>query len=354
MGYCASQHGRTYQGILDRAARIVAFQIEHSHGCDAVASICATTEGFVIAYLGLLVGLAFAALGGELFVRGTVGIARAARISPGIIAATFAAFATSSPELTVGITAALEGVPQISLGDVLGSNIVNVALVLGIAMVIIPLHGAEGNVSRDFPFAILAPVILALMLVDGRLSRVDAAILLATFAVWLTFILREALRQRAASAGEQVDGAKPLRASLEGVIGLALLIAAGKLIVFGATGVAQDFGLSAFVIGATVVAIGTSVPELATVVIACLRGHNDVGIGTVLGSNIFNVTMILGVAAMITPIDINFWSIAPVLILGVVTLAAAYPIGYQSLGRGRGAMLLVLYTIYVGTTLQFG
>lgn len=337
------------------------------------------------AYLGLLAGLACAAIGGELFVRGTVGIARAARIAPGIIATTVAAFATSSPELTIAISSAFQGVPQISLGDALGSNLVNVALVLGLTMLIVPLSGSR-DINRDFSVAILAPIVLGVMLLDGRLSRVEGAVLAAGFLAWLALTLNVALKQRAAGLERcpekwtpvfrekarqnehlerrpdaigtemaiELVGAKPLRAFVEGLIGLGLLIVAGKLIVFGATGIAQEFGLSSFVIGATVVAIGTSVPELATTLISAFRGHHDVGLGTILGSNIFNGTLILAVASIITPIEVEFWTLVPVLVLGMLSLAIVYPFGAQTLGRWRGLTLLALYAVYIGATLKHG
>jgi cation:H+ antiporter len=306
------------------------------------------------AYLGLIVGLICAGFGGELFVRGTVGIAQAARISPGIIAATVAAFATSSPELTVGISSALEGVPQVSLGDVLGSNVVNVALILGLALLIAPINVPRDSISRDFPVAILVPLAVGIMLIDGQLSRLDGAILLIGFLAWLYAVVQEARRQRAASEGSAATKTSPLRAIIESGIGLGLLIAAGKLIVFGATGIAQDFGLSAFVIGATVVALGTSVPELATTVISSLRGHDEVGLGTILGSNIFNGTFILGVVSLITPVNAQFQSSAWVLGFGIVALALIFSAQSGRIGRSHGTLLLALYLVYVGVTLHGG
>lgn len=234
-------------------------------------------------YLALLIGIAFAGAGGELFVRGTVGVAAALRISPGIIAATVAAFATSSPELTVSINSALAGTPRIALGDALGSNVVNVALILAAAVLIAPITATRDTIRRDFPVALTVPVILAVLLLDGVLSRLDGLLLLGLFVGWLIAVIHEARRQRSAAVmvlGEH----KPLRAVIGGAAGLALLIVAGHLIVAGATGVAQSRGIDAFIIGATVVAVGTSVPELATAIISAIKGHEEVGLGTILGN----------------------------------------------------------------------
>lgn len=297
------------------------------------------------AYLALVLGICCAGGGGELFVRGTVGLARAARVSPGIIATTVAAFATSSPELTIAITSAAEGRPEISFGDALGSNVVNVALILGLVLLLAPLGVPRGSIRRDFPVTLLAPVILGVLLLDGNISRLDGIVLLIGFFVWLFAVMHEARSQRSV-AGEVLGEVRPYRAVAESLVGLALLIAAGKLIVFGATGIAEALGLSAFVIGATVVAIGTSVPELATAIISRLRGHDEVGLGTILGSNIFNGLLVIGVAATITPIDVPLATAGPALALGIVSVALTYPPRSGIIGAWRGGMLLATYIVY--------
>lgn len=308
-------------------------------------------NGYLALLIGLI-GLICAGGGGELFVRGTVGLAKAARISPGIIAATVAAFATSSPELTVAISSATAGTPEISLGDAFGSNVVNVALILAVALLIAPIHAPRGGVKRDFPVALLVPVMLGVLLADGRLSRFDSALLLGAFAAWLVAITHEVRAQRSAAAGV-LGEMRPWRAVVEGAVGLALLIAAGKLIVYGATGIASAYGLSQFVIGATIVAIGTSVPELATAIISRVRGHDEVGLGTILGSNIFNGLLIVGVAAAITPIAVPLKATAPALVLGLVAVLLTYPPRSGRIERWRGGMLLAVYAVYLVTVFQF-
>ena len=301
--------------------------------------------------LFLLFGVLCAGGGGELFVRGTVGLAKTLRISPGIVATTVAAFATSSPELTVSITSALHGTPRIALGDALGSNVVNVALILGTALLIGVLHASRGTIKRDFPTALIVPVVLAVLLVDGELSRIDGLLLLTMFLVWLVVVIREARRER--SAVEEVLGAYPPgRALLEGSIGLGLLIVAGRLIVTGASGIASAYGISDFIIGATVVAVGTSVPELATTIISRLRGHDEVGLGTILGSNIFNGLFIVGIASTITPIQIGFAQVAPALVLGLAAVALTYPPRSGVIDRRRGLMLIAVYAVYLVAVLQ--
>jgi cation:H+ antiporter len=239
------------------------------------------------AYITVVVGIICAGIGGELFVRGSVGLARWMRIPAGIIGATVAAFATSSPELAVAISAGLAGDPQLALGDSLGSNVVNVALILGTALAISAIQTPRSSLKRDFPVALLVPIVTALMFLDGVLSRIDGGLLLLGFAAWPSATIIEARRQRDATA-EVLAAVNKWSTVGTCILGLLLLIAAGKLIVTGAGSIAAAYGISQFVIGATIVAVGTSVPELATAVIAKLKGHDEVGLGTILGSNIFN------------------------------------------------------------------
>lgn len=302
--------------------------------------------GMMNSYLMFLVGVLCAGGGGELFVRGTVGLAGALRISPGIIAATVAAFATSSPELTVSINAALSGTPQIALGDSLGSNVVNVALILALALLIVPITAPRDTLRRDFPIALIVPIVTGALLVDGVLSRIDGLLLLVLFTAWLAAAVHEARRQR--SAAPQVLGEpKPLRAVLESAAGLALLIVAGRLIVSGATGIADAYGIDPFLIGATIVALGTSVPELATAIISGLKGHEEVGLGTILGSNIFNGLLIVGLTASITSIEIRLQEVGLALAFGLVAVALTFPQTTGVISRWRGLVLLAVYVIYL-------
>ncbi len=299
----------------------------------------------------LLAGLICAAIGGELFVRGVVGIAVWARISAGIIGATFAAFATSSPELSVSVTSALAGTPQIALGDALGSNVVNISLILGIGLLIAPLHASRDTLKRDFPVALLVPALLAMLALDGTLSRADGMILLLVFAAWLGVMVRDVRRQRNAAADVLAE-TNHRRAIIESFVGLGLLVASGKLIVTGATGIAATYGINPFVIGATLVAIGTSAPELATMVVSRLRGHDEVGLGTMLGSNIFNGLFIIGIAACIHPITIGFHEAAAGLGFGLISSTFVFPGATGRLDRRRGALLVGLYLAYIGVFLQ--
>jgi cation:H+ antiporter len=297
-------------------------------------------------WIVLIAGVVCAGLGGEFFVRGSVGLARWLRVAPGIIGATVAAFATSSPELSVSVSAAVTGNSQIALGDALGSNVVNIALILGLALVISAIRSPRDTLRRDFPVALLVPVVTALFLIDGVLSRIDGMLMLAGFLAWLVVTIVHAKAQRSAVSEVLNDRGKSLAVLWCG-LGLPLLMLAGILIVSGARGIAATLGVAPFVIGTTIVAVGTSVPELATTIIAKFRGHDEIGLGTVLGSNIFNGLLIVAVAAIIRPIHVDVRDVSVALAFGFVALLFALPPRNGVIRRLRGALLLLLYAGYI-------
>jgi len=299
------------------------------------------TDGLI-----LLLGVGLAAGGGDLFVRGAVGVAAGLRVPPGIIGATVVAFATSSPELTVAVNAAVSGRTVLALGDAMGSNVVNVALVLGVALAIAGIRPDRRDVRRDLPVAAAAPAIVGLLILDGRLSRLDGAVLLVVFAAWLTTTILQALRGRDAAA-DVLGGQRLRNAAIQGVIGLLLLVVAGRLMVVAARGLGEALGLDVFVVGATLVAFGTSVPELATTLMARLRRHDEVALGTVLGSNVFNSLWIVGLAAVLAPIDVKRGEVVPAIVAGVVATLLLIPDRTWWLSRWRGGALVVLYAVYL-------
>jgi len=293
----------------------------------------------------LLSGVVLAGFGGEVFVRGSVGLAATLRIPPGIIGATVAAFATSAPELAVGVNAALAGAPAISAGDALGSNVVNLGLVMGTVLLIAPIKVDRRDVRRDLPFTVVAPLLLGVLLWDGRLSRADGLILMLVFAAWMGTTILQALRERDATAA--VLGARDVRkAALFTGVGVILLIVAGRFVVVAAEGIGHTYGLDPFVVGATLVAFGTSVPELATALLARWRGHDDLGAGTVMGSNIFNTLWIVGIVALIHPFDLPLSEVGIAVAAGAIGALFLVPGRTWTLYRGRGALLLAGYGAY--------
>ncbi|MDZ4403584.1 calcium/sodium antiporter [Prosthecobacter sp.] len=303
--------------------------------------------------LMLIAGVVLAWFGGEFFVKGGVGLARWAHWPTAVIGVTVAAFGTSSPELLVAIHAALDGVPQISLGDVLGSNVVNVALVLAIVLALSGMQVEDGGVRRDWFICLLVPGIVYALLFDGWFSRLDAGIMMVCFFVWLIIVIRHARRHAVTRTepGEHVSLPKTI---FELLAGLALLIGAAQFVVHGGKGVATALGWSPFIVGAVVVAAATSTPELATTLIARMRGHHDVGLGNILGSNIFNVFFIASVAALIQPYAVKVPEIAPSLLFGGITVLLILPGKKGALGRWRGFVLLAVYAVYVVITVSAG
>lgn len=298
----------------------------------------------------LLAAVLLAALGGEIFLKGVLGLAAAWRLPKLLVATTLAAFATSSPELTVSTVAAISGKPEIGLGDALGSNVVNIALVFGLALLFGPLRIERQALGRDFALALATPLLTLALVADGVVSRIEGAILLAIFSLWLFSMLRRGRLARArATSGET---AHPWRALLLGLCGLAAMIAAGRLFVSSASGIAAAFGVDAYVVGALVVAIGTSLPELVTVLLSRLRGHDDIGVGTLLGSNLFNGLAIVGVAATIHPIRAQPAEISVALALGVLSLLLLVP--GRSGAAGRGLFLLSIYALFIVATAAVG
>lgn len=290
----------------------------------------------------LLLGIVCAFAGGELFLRGVLGISAWARVPRAVTAATLAAFATSSPEISVAIIAATDGKTELALGDALGSNVVNVALILGLVLCIGPLRFEWRPSRQEFLFALVTPFLILAILADGRFSRAEAVGCLVLFGVWLLLTLREALRERAATPATvgRREGAKAVGL---GAVGFALLALAGRLIVSGATGIGTRVGLDPFLVGVTLVALGTSTPELATAVVSKLRGHDEVGVGTILGSNIFNCLFIVGLAAVIRPFDEPAAHVLPSILIGVTAVALLTPLRSSVLGRRRGGLLLAVY-----------
>lgn len=297
-----------------------------------------------IAWIAL--GILLAGLGGEAFFKGVVSLSRWARIPSSLIGLTVAAFATSAPELSIAITSAISDTPELSMGDALGSNIVNVSLVLGLTCILSPITVGAKGITRDLPVAIFQPLLIGILAADGEISRKDAGLLLCVFFIWLLLIFKEASDYRKESEQAHVQVNLIQSVFLIG-LGVLLLFFAGESIVKGAEALGVYFGINPFIIGATIVAVGTSVPELATTFISSLRGNSDIGLGTVLGSNIFNGLFIISIAALINPISVQFHVVRTSLIFGLLGILLVMPSGSRRLGRGRGAILLLAYCSYV-------
>jgi cation:H+ antiporter len=300
-----------------------------------------------VTYLLFLVGVVILVAGGEFLVRGASAIARAFHLSPLLIGLTIVGFGTSAPELIVSVQAALAGQPGIAIGNVIGSNISNVLLILGVSALIAPLVIPGRKLWRDLGFMLAATVIIWVMLLDGQITRLDGLILFVGLLSFLTvaFIAGSGQQPEAKTASTGPTWLPWVMTAL----GLVGLVIGARLLVDSATTIARDFGISEAVIGLTIVAIGTSLPELATSVIAAYRKQTDISVGNVVGSNVFNLFGILGTTALIAPIPAEarfaatdmWWVAASSLGLAVV----AFSLG--RLPRSAGVGLLAVYGLYI-------
>jgi cation:H+ antiporter len=298
--------------------------------------------------LAILGGFIILTIGAEALVRGASAVALKLGIAPLIIGLTIVAFGTSAPELAVSIKSALAGNPGIALGNVVGSNIVNIGLILAITALIKPIQIQSQMVKRDIPIMIAASILVWTLLLDGVVSFTDGAILFSLLVSYLVFSYVSSKNEP-----EELDidttPQKPLLSVGLIVVGIAMLVGGGILFVDGAVDLAKMFGISEVIIGLTIVAIGTSMPELVTSVMAALKGQSDIAIGNVVGSNIFNVLGILGATALIHPVSaegFNQIDFIAMLIFAIMVLPFAWS-GLR-IGRREGAILLTGYLGYTG------
>ena len=321
----------------------------------------------------IVAGLALLVLGGELLVRGASALARRVGISSLVVGLTVVSAATSAPELAVTVGAVLGDEPGLAVGNVVGSNIVNVLLILGLSALVVPLAVKQRLVRFDLPWMVVLSIGLLLVSLDGRIGAVDGVVLLS--AVVLHTVLTVVIGRRgtpvpaAAPSGDRAAGggtggaedagteeepppASVPRSVLLVVLGIALLVAGATLLVEGAVSIATSLGVSSLVVGLTVVAVGTSLPELATSVIAVRRGERDLAVGNVVGSNIFNIGMVLGLPALISPEGIPVSGAAVALDIPVMLAAAValLPIAFTgfAVARWEGALFVALYAAYTG------
>lgn len=305
-------------------------------------------------------GLALLVAGGEVLVRAALSVSRLLRVSPLVAGLVIVGFGTSFPELVVSVSAALDGLPGVAVGNVVGSNISNVLLILGLCALICPLQVTRTALRRDGVAVVLASVAAFVLLFDRALGRLDALLLLAGMTGYLFWVLRaeRAVKdpQPAMAAVHAGTAAGPALSALGIVLGLGLLIVGAKLFVQGAVGVGAGLGLSATVIGLTVVAVGTSMPELMVSLIAALRRQSDVAVGNILGSNLFNVLAILGVSGLVSPLAVEDRMVHIDLV--VMLVASLLLLGFLATGlrltRLEGAALVAAYLGYVAALLMAG
>ncbi len=296
----------------------------------------------------LVVGLVLLFAGGEGLVRGAVSLANRLHLSPLVIGLTVVGFGTSTPELLVSLKAAMHGSPDIAIGNVVGSNTANILLILGIAALISPMVVRVSGLARDLAVMTLAAAAALAFGFLGGVERIGGALMFAALVVYLAYAAIAGRRDGVpvADLPIQLTGWKE---ALLIVGGLAALMFGADTLVNSATRIARDFGVSEAVIGLTIVAIGTSLPELATSIVAALRRHSEVAIGNVVGSNIFNIFGILGVTAMVKPVQIapEIARFDIPLMLGLSLALAVLMLAFGRISRLIGAVFLAAYAAYV-------
>lgn len=298
-------------------------------------------------YLLFTLGLAGLFFGGEYLVRGATGIARTFNLSPLVIGLTIVGFGTSAPELMVSIKAALNDQPGIAIGNVLGSNLSNILLILGISALIAPLIIPARKLWRDLGFMLVATAAIWFMLSDGLVSRLEGGIL---FAGLILFLATAFLSGKAPPEEDVPETSGPSwRPWAETLGGLIVLVIGAELLVDSASTIARSFGISEAVIGLTIVAVGTSLPELATSAIAAIRRQTEIAVGNIVGSNIFNIFSILGITALITPIpaEARFAALDMYWVAGASVALTAIAFLLGGLPRIAGAGLLAAYGAYL-------
>lgn len=296
-------------------------------------------------YLLLIVGFVLLVKGADFFVSGASSVAKALKVPSVIIGLTIVAMGTSAPETAVSITASLGGNNGISLGNIIGSNIFNLLMVIGISAVIIPFNSDKEILKRDMLWNIAITVLLLVLIFDGSLSRLDGVILLAGIAAYLTVVVRSALKNRVEdNSDEKVSVPKAVVFILGG---LAAIVFGGDLVVDNASLIAKSLGMSDTLVGLTIVAIGTSLPELVTSIVAAKKGDSGLALGNAVGSCIFNILFILGIASTIAPMTADYEIIADVCILIFVSIVTyIFARSKERVSRLEGLLCVFIYGTY--------
>lgn len=311
----------------------------------------------LLSVLIIVIGFILLIKGADWLVTGSSALAKKHNVSDLVIGLTIVAFGTSTPELVVNSVASFQQHSDIVFGNILGSNIVNLFFILGIAGLIYPITVHSNTVWKEIPISVLAVIVLLLLsngfIMTGTnvLSRIDGAILLAFFAGFLYYIFIQMKTDRLDLGEENLKHMTNLKIWVLIIIGLAGLVAGGKLVVDHSIKIATLLGVSEKIIGLTIVAIGTSLPELMTSVVAALKKNSDIAIGNVIGSNIFNIFFILGVSSMINPVQFNpAFNTEMYLIAGgtLVLFIAMFTGRRKKLDRWEGAVLVGIYLLYIG------
>lgn len=302
--------------------------------------------------LFIVVGIALVLWGADRLTDGAVAVAEKMKMPQIVIGLTIVAMGTSMPEFCVSLISALKGTSDLAVGNIVGSNIFNALLIVGVSALVAPMTIMETTVRKDIPFALVASALLLIMCLDGDISRLDAGILFVMFLIFMYMTLKGAKKQ-GADAEEAIEGEgnKPMSTWLSVVwilVGLLCLIGGSNLFVEGATAVATSLGVSEAVIGLTIVAGGTSLPELATSVVSARKGNSGIAIGNALGSNVFNILAILGITGMITPMTLKGITYIDLSMLVIsIMIVWLFSFTKYKIERWEGAVLTAVFVGYI-------
>lgn len=311
-------------------------------------------------YILLIIGFICLVKGADFFVSGSSAIARHFNIPTFIIGLTIVAFGTSMPEAAVSVTAAMKDANGIAVGNVLGSNIFNLLVVLGFSALIKSCPVSKSMMRFEYPLSVAAAAMIMIFCIGPgdhalNLSRIDGIIFLCVFAFFLVYTIKNVMSSKGSSGAVQPEAKETDEKSMSlgksiilSIIGIAGIVAGGDLVVDSATDIAMAFGIDETLIGLTIVALGTSLPELVTSIVAAIKGETDIAVGNVVGSNIFNILLVLGLSVTIHPIRITMDSVYDSAILIAVSIAVAVPmIRKHSLSRFWGALMILMYAAYL-------
>ena len=308
----------------------------------------------MIDILFIIVGAALVLWGADRMTEGASSIARSLNISEIVIGLTVVAMGTSMPEFFVSLMSAIKGTSDMAVANVVGSNIFNTLLIIGTAALVAPMTISKGTVRRDIPFAVMASMAMLVFFYDGEMSRWDAALLFVGFIVFMIVTLskkKSPEEETLKAPAEPVSLLGRLKPYFFVLLGLACLISGSSVFVDGATNIARSLGVSDAVIGLTIVAGGTSLPELATSVVAATKGKSAIAIGNVIGSNVFNILMILGITGVIMPMDIMGLTVVDYsVMLGSVVLLWLFSYTKYTVARWEGAVMVAIFIAYIAFT----
>lgn len=306
-----------------------------------------TLTEMIFDILLIVLGVAMVLLGADRLTEGAAALARRMNVPEIIIGLTIVAAGTSAPELFVSLVSALKGTPDMAMGNVVGSNTMNCMLIVGCAAMVAPMTISRSTVQKDIPFSVGASVLLMILAINAYLGRFDGIILLLGFAGFMYYTLLQAKKGQVEQQ-ETVKQVNPWLSAFFVVLGLAMLVVGSNVFVDAASDVAYSLGLSEGVVGLTIVAGGTSLPELATSVVAARKGQSAIAIGNVIGSNVFNILLILGLTATISPMQIQGITLVDMgMMLGSVSLVWLFSYTRFTVERWEGALLVGGYLVYL-------